>query len=187
MCGKGRGLPAWHHGPGRLDHPRLGDRAVPWDELLADLAGHLGPIIVDDPHAVALYLATGLANDAAGQVAAAQWLPSIGSASFVTAVTVDNAPVLVAGAGAEVPVVRVHPDDLTGDADSVTLTSAYGSVTATAVADPLVRRGVASMTHGHADAGPGALTSGGVDVDPLTAMPLAAGLPVMLSPRSQAT
>ena len=96
VCGKGRGLPAWHHGPGRLDHPRLGDRPVSWDELLADLAGRLGPIIAADPDAVALYLATGLAYDAAGQVAAAQWLPSIGSSSFVTAVTVDNAPVLVA-------------------------------------------------------------------------------------------
>ena len=96
VCGKGRGLPAWHHGPGRLDHPRLGDQPVSWDVLLADLAGRLGPIVADDPDAVALYLATGLAYDAAGQVAAAQWLPSIGSSSFVTAVTVDNAPVLVA-------------------------------------------------------------------------------------------
>ena len=48
------------------------------------------------PDAVALYLATGLAYDAAGQIAASQWLPSIGSRSFLTAVTVDNAPVLVA-------------------------------------------------------------------------------------------
>lgn len=96
VCGKGRGLPDWHHGAGRLDHPRLDGRTVGWDELLADLAGRLGPIIAEDPDAVALYLATGLAYDAAGQVAAAQWLPSIGSSSFVTAVTVDNAPVLVA-------------------------------------------------------------------------------------------
>ena len=50
----------------------------------------------DGPDAVALYLATGLAYDAAGQIAASQWLPSIGSRSFLTAVTVDNAPVLVA-------------------------------------------------------------------------------------------
>lgn len=96
VCGKGRGLPDWHHGAGRLDHPRLDGRTVGWDKLLADLAGRLGPIIAEDPDAVALYLATGLAYDAAGQVAAAQWLPSIGSSSFVTAVTVDNAPVLVA-------------------------------------------------------------------------------------------
>lgn len=96
VCGKGRGLPDWHHGPNRLDHPRLDGRVVGWPELLDDLAGQLGPILADDPDAIALYLATGLAYDSTGQVAAAQWLPSIGSSSFVTAVTVDNAPVLVA-------------------------------------------------------------------------------------------
>jgi anaerobic selenocysteine-containing dehydrogenase len=72
-------------------------RDVTWDELLTDLGGRLESII--DGHgadAVALYLATGLAYDAAGQIAASQWLPSIGSRSFLTAVTVDNAPVLVA-------------------------------------------------------------------------------------------
>ena len=37
--------------------------------------------------------------------------------------------------------------------------------------DPTVRDGVVSITHGHADANPGDLTSGDVDVDPLTAMP----------------
>jgi anaerobic selenocysteine-containing dehydrogenase len=97
VCSKGRGLAAWHHSPGRLDHPRLHGRDVTWDELLADLAPRLDEIISGGgPDAVALYLATGLAYDAAGQIAAAQWLPSIGSRTFLTAVTVDNAPVLVA-------------------------------------------------------------------------------------------
>ena len=65
--------------------------------MLTDLAGRLD-VVIDrtGPDAVALYLATGLAYDAAGQIAASQWLPSIGSRSFLTAVTVDNAPVLVA-------------------------------------------------------------------------------------------
>src|SRR6266576_2682713 len=97
VCSKGRGLAAWHHSPRRLDHPRLRGHEVTWDELLADLAERLDVVI--DAHgsdAVALYLATGLAYDAAGQIAASQWLPSIGSRSFITAVTVDNAPVLVA-------------------------------------------------------------------------------------------
>lgn len=68
-----------------------------WPELLDDLAGELRRIIgAQGPDAVGLYLATGLAYDAAGQVAASQWLPSIGSRSFFTAVTVDNAAVLVA-------------------------------------------------------------------------------------------
>ena len=97
VCSKGRGLAAWHHSPRRLDHPRLHGRDVSWDELLADLALRLDEIIsAGGPDAVALYLATGLAYDAAGQIAAAQWLPSIGSRTFLTAVTVDNAPVLVA-------------------------------------------------------------------------------------------
>jgi anaerobic selenocysteine-containing dehydrogenase len=96
-CSKGRGLAAWHHSPRRLDRPRLHGRDVSWDELIADLAERLSGIIeANGPDAVALYLATGLAYDAAGQIAASRWLPSIGSRSFLTAVTVDNAPALVA-------------------------------------------------------------------------------------------
>ena len=97
VCSKGRGLAAWHHAPARLDHPRLHGDDVTWHALLTDLADRLGSIVdASGPDAVALYLATGLAYDSAGQIAASQWLPSIGSRSFVTAVTVDNAPVLVA-------------------------------------------------------------------------------------------
>ncbi len=68
-----------------------------WPELLDDLATSLGGVI--GPHgadAVGLYLATGMAYDAAGQVSSAVWLGSLGSRSFYTAATVDNAPVLVA-------------------------------------------------------------------------------------------
>ena len=72
-------------------------RDATWEALLTDLGDRLNAIIDETgPDAVALYLATGLAYDAAGQIAASQWLPSIGSRSFLTAVTVDNAPVLVA-------------------------------------------------------------------------------------------
>ena len=96
-CSKGRGLAAWHHSPDRLDRPRVRGRDASWDELLSDLGGRLDSIIAErGPDTVALYLATGLAYDAAGQIAASQWLHSIGSRSFLTAVTVDNAPVLVA-------------------------------------------------------------------------------------------
>ena len=96
-CSKGRGLAEWHHGSNRLDRPRLRGAAAEWPELLDDLAGGLQRVIAaHGPDAVGLYLATGLAYDAAGQVAASQWLPSIRSRSFFTAVTVDNAPVLVA-------------------------------------------------------------------------------------------
>src|SRR5439155_3381242 len=96
-CSKGRGLAAWHHAANRLDRPRVRGRACTWDELLTDLGTRLDAVIdAGGPDAVALYLATGMAYDAAGQIAASTWLPSIGSRSFLTAVTVDNAPVLVA-------------------------------------------------------------------------------------------
>ncbi|MGZ4757514.1 MAG: molybdopterin-dependent oxidoreductase, partial [Acidimicrobiales bacterium] len=96
-CPKGRGLAAWHHDPRRLDRPRLRGTEVGWTELLDDLAGSLRVVLdATGPDAVALYLATGMAYDAAGQVASAMWLASLGSRSFFTAATVDNAPVLVA-------------------------------------------------------------------------------------------
>jgi anaerobic selenocysteine-containing dehydrogenase len=96
-CTKGRGLPVWHHGTDRLDRPRIRGDGATWDAVLTDLAARLGAVVRDHgPDAVSLYLATGLAYDAAGQIAASRWLSSIGSHSFVTAVTVDNAPVLVA-------------------------------------------------------------------------------------------
>ena len=82
----------------RLDRPRLRGVDVSWDELARRprRRGSTASSPRRGPDAVALYLATGLAYDAAGQIAASQWLPSIGSRSFLTAVTVDNAPVLVA-------------------------------------------------------------------------------------------
>lgn len=96
-CSKGRGLPEWHHRATRLDRPRLRGVDTDWFAILDDLGASLqATIAASGPDAIALYLATGLAYDSAGQVAAAQWLPSIGSRSFYTAVTVDNAPVLVA-------------------------------------------------------------------------------------------
>ena len=96
-CSKGRGLAAWHHAPGRIDRPRLRGEPVGWSELFDDLAPALASITAaHGADALALYLATGMAYDAAGQVAAVMWLGSVGSGSFFTAATVDNAPVLVA-------------------------------------------------------------------------------------------
>jgi len=96
-CSKGRGLTEWHHASGRLDRPRLRGADVAWPVLLDDLAATLSATIdAHGPEAVALYLATGMAYDAAGQIAAVSWLASIGSHAFYTAATVDNAPVLVA-------------------------------------------------------------------------------------------
>lgn len=96
-CAKGRGLAEWHHSAARLDRPRLGTTETDWPTVLDHLAGRLATISAESgADAIGLYLATGLAYDSAGQVVASQFLPAIGSQSFFTAVTVDNAPVLVA-------------------------------------------------------------------------------------------
>jgi anaerobic selenocysteine-containing dehydrogenase len=96
-CSKGRGIPAWHHSPARLDRPRVRGQEVGWDVALDDLAAIVGRVRDEQgADAIALYLATGLAYDAGGQVAAATWLPSLGGSAFYSAATVDNAPILVA-------------------------------------------------------------------------------------------
>ncbi|MEJ6512383.1 MAG: molybdopterin-dependent oxidoreductase [Actinomycetota bacterium] len=96
-CEKGRALPQWHHGSTRLATPRVRGVAVEWEEALDDLAGILSVVSsTDGADAIALYLATGLAYDSAGQVSCGMWMGAVGSTSFYTAATVDNAPVLVA-------------------------------------------------------------------------------------------
>lgn len=97
VCSKARGLPAWHHASTRLDEPRVDGRGAAWGELLDDLGSRLrGTIAGHGADAVGLYLATGLAYDSAGQIAAGMWMRAVGSSSFYSAATVDNAPVLVA-------------------------------------------------------------------------------------------
>ncbi len=96
-CPKGRGIPEWHHRSSRLDHPVLDGRQVSWDEVLDDLGSRIAAVVTESgPDAVALYLATGFAYDAAGQVASFMWHGGLGSTSVYTAATVDNAPALVA-------------------------------------------------------------------------------------------
>jgi anaerobic selenocysteine-containing dehydrogenase len=96
-CSKGRGLAEWHHSPQRLDRPRVRGHETTWDDALDDLAATLRDTIDDSgPDAVALYLATGMAYDSAGQIATGMFFGGLGSSSFYSAVTVDNAPVLVA-------------------------------------------------------------------------------------------
>jgi hypothetical protein len=88
------------------------------------------------------------------------------------------------GADATGAVVRMNPETFATNDEStlVTIATENGSVTATFGADPTVRAGVVSMTHGHTDANPGDLTSGDTYVDPLTAMPQASGVAVGLTP-----
>ncbi|MEZ5244137.1 MAG: molybdopterin-dependent oxidoreductase [Acidimicrobiales bacterium] len=80
-----------------MNNPRLRGVDVEWDEILDDLGTGISSVVeAEGPDAVALYLATGLAYDSAGQVAAGMWLGGLGSSAFYSAATVDNAPVLVA-------------------------------------------------------------------------------------------
>ena len=96
-CSKGRALPTWHHAPARLDRPRLRGIDVGWDDVLDDLGAEVGAVVAAaGADAVALYLATGMAYDSAGQIASTMWLAGLGSSAFYSAATVDNAPVLVA-------------------------------------------------------------------------------------------
>jgi anaerobic selenocysteine-containing dehydrogenase len=97
VCPKGRGLAAWHGSDRRLSVPRLRGAEVGWDGVLDDLAASLGRVLeAGDPSAIAMYQATGMGFDAAGAAVTAQWLRSLRSRSFYSAVTVDNAPVMVA-------------------------------------------------------------------------------------------
>jgi hypothetical protein len=86
--------------------------------------------------------------------------------------------------GGDVAVVRVHPDEAgaagLADGDEVEVRSEHGSLRASIAIDPGIRPGVVSVTHGHEGASPGRLTSRRADVDPLTAMPHASGVPVSL-------
>src|SRR5215207_4972432 len=96
-CSKGRGLAEWHHSAARLDRPRVRGREAAWGDALDDLGAVLRDTIdASGPDAVALYLATGMAYDSAGQIATGTFFGALGSSSFYSAVTVDNAPVLVA-------------------------------------------------------------------------------------------
>jgi anaerobic selenocysteine-containing dehydrogenase len=70
---------------------------VSWDDVLGDLSGALQEIIDrDGPDAIGIYIATGMAYDTAGTAISGGWLRSIRSRSLYSAMTVDNAPVMVA-------------------------------------------------------------------------------------------
>lgn len=90
-----------------------------------------------------------------------------------------------AGRGEE-PLVRMHPDDASAadvsDGAIAVIASAHGRIRAAVAVDRNVRSGVVSVTHGRSGPSPGHLTSAHHDVDPLTTMPLASGVPVTITP-----
>jgi anaerobic selenocysteine-containing dehydrogenase len=89
-----------------------------------------------------------------------------------------------AGQGDE-PALRLNPDDAAAlrvtAPGRVTVTSAHGSIEVSVALDERLRPGTVSLTHGRDDSPAGRLTSATVDVDPLTAMPLASGLSVTVT------
>jgi anaerobic selenocysteine-containing dehydrogenase len=94
-CPKGRALPDWHHGAGRLDVPTVHGTPTTWDDALDDLAGVLGRAVeANGPDAFGAYLATGLAYDISGWMTTERLLRRVGTRQRYTPVTVDNAPVL---------------------------------------------------------------------------------------------
>jgi anaerobic selenocysteine-containing dehydrogenase len=84
-------------------------------------------------------------------------------------------------AGDTEPQVRLNPADAPGSAQ-VRVTSAHGSIVGTVVVDEHLRPGTVSVNHGRPGADVAVLTSAVADVDPLTGMPLASGLPVTVTP-----
>ncbi|CAN5790025.1 molybdopterin oxidoreductase family protein [soil metagenome] len=83
------------------------------------------------------------------------------------------------------PEARLHPRDADTHAvhtgDRVRLASDHGAVEVSARVDDAVAPGTVSVTHGRGGAGVAHLTSRTVDVDPLTGMPLASGVPILLT------
>lgn len=93
-CAKGRSLPAYHHGPDRLNHPlRRSDETfvpTPWDDILAELSGNVKQVISESgPDAVGMYFGSGGSYDAAGRRLAAKYVRSLGSRSVYSSATVD--------------------------------------------------------------------------------------------------
>ena len=94
------------------------------------------------------------------------------------------------GGRGDEPLVRMNPLDAAEaevpDGRTVTVASTNGSIAGAVAVDARVRAGVVSITHGRTGASPGSLTSAHQEVDPLTTMPHASGLPVSVSPADPA-
>jgi anaerobic selenocysteine-containing dehydrogenase len=92
---KGRALASLHHDSRRLDRPSVSvsgsQRHVDWNRALDDLAGRLRDILDEDgPEAIAGYLGTAVAFDAAGYAAANAFLRGLGTSQRYTCATLDT-------------------------------------------------------------------------------------------------
>jgi anaerobic selenocysteine-containing dehydrogenase len=85
---------------------------------------------------------------------------------------------------AEPPSLRIHPDDAEAagvlDGQPVEVSSMHGALTATAHADPRLRVGVVSLSHGSLQSNVNAV--GGCEVDPQTGQPVLTAIPVRIDP-----
>jgi anaerobic selenocysteine-containing dehydrogenase len=104
--------------------------------------------------------------------------------------SMNSARYVAADDGARDPAeIRLNPGDAVArsidDGARVRLVSANGELEGIARADPNVRPGVVSCTHGVADVNVARLTSATTDLDPETGMPQASGVPVLLVPTGQ--
>jgi anaerobic selenocysteine-containing dehydrogenase len=90
-----------------------------------------------------------------------------------------------AGEGTEA-VLRLHPDAARAAGVAAgaraQVTSEHGTLVATVAIDANVRADVASVVHGRRGRSAGRLTSATAEVDPLTGMPHASGVPVTVAP-----
>ena len=160
---------------------RLGSRGrVP----LADVRGHAHGALFDlDPlrvgeageHAGRFDV---LPDDVAAELRAARAAPAADGLRLV--VRRVKRAMNTLGADGENP-CSLHPDDLAAlslnEGDAVELATAHGTVRAVAAADPSLRRGAVSLTHGFEPANAARLVSPDEDLQDINAMPLMTALP----------
>jgi anaerobic selenocysteine-containing dehydrogenase len=95
VCAKGRGLPAMHHHPDRLERPMLrvdgALTAMTWDACLDDLADRLRAIVdADGPGAIGVFFGSGVGMDAAGYRMAQSLHRALGTPAKFSPLTIDG-------------------------------------------------------------------------------------------------
>jgi anaerobic selenocysteine-containing dehydrogenase len=176
-CPKGRATHRIHHHPDAITRPLMRSNGalvpVSWDEALDDIAAKLRGIIdAYGPNAVGINFGSGLGLDSSGYAMEEALYHALGTPPKFSPLTIDGcAKVMIADAAA-------HG---IADGQQVRVHNMRGAIVLTAKVDVGMRRGVASIAHGHEQANVNCLTS--VDaVDPLGGMALYSGVPIALEP-----